>query len=58
MQRPLEGILVIDFTAMVSGASCTRLLADCGAEVIKVESSDGGDLDAARSPPYQVMGSA
>src|SRR5579859_1989819 len=52
MQRPLEGIVVIDFTAMVSGASCARLLADCGAEVIKVESSDGGDL-MRRVPPYQ-----
>lgn len=52
MQRPLEGIVVVDFTAMVSGASCTRLLADCGAEVIKVEASDGGDL-MRHVPPYQ-----
>ena len=41
-RRPLENLLVADFTAMVAGATCTRLLADCGAQVVKVE-SDGGD---------------
>jgi crotonobetainyl-CoA:carnitine CoA-transferase CaiB-like acyl-CoA transferase len=37
-------MVVADFTAMVAGAYCTRLLADCGAEVIKVEGVDGGDM--------------
>ena len=52
IKRPMDGIIVIDFTAMVAGASCTRLLADCGAQVIKVESSDGGDF-MRHVAPYQ-----
>ena len=42
--RPLEGLLVVDFTSMVAGPWATRLLADCGAEVIKIEAVGDGDL--------------
>jgi crotonobetainyl-CoA:carnitine CoA-transferase CaiB-like acyl-CoA transferase len=51
-KTPLEGILVADFSRVLAGPYCTLLLADLGAEVIKIERPGSGDDTRAWGPPF------
>ena len=54
--RPLEGIKVLDLSRVLAGPWCTQLLADLGAEVVKVERPRSGDDTRHWGPPWHGEG--
>jgi crotonobetainyl-CoA:carnitine CoA-transferase CaiB-like acyl-CoA transferase len=52
MAGPLQGIVVLDLSRILAGPWATQVLADYGAEVLKVEHPQGGDDTRKWGPPY------
>lgn len=52
MPGALDGLLVLDLSRILAGPTCTQLLGDLGATVIKVENPGKGDDTRAWGPPY------
>ena len=54
--QALVGVKIADFTRVIAGPWCTRLLADMGADVVKIEPPGGDDIRA--RPPFREGHSA
>ena len=49
----LENLTILDLTRVLAGPFCTMMLADMGANVIKIEIPNGGD-DTRAYPPFRI----
>ena len=52
MKGPLDGLLVLDLSRILAGPTCTQLLGDLGADIVKIERPGDGDDTRRWGPPF------